>query len=261
MSFQFNNNLFLRTLGRAFPLTVPDSAKQPLIPYFQYKIGPYQRDHFLYFRREPSWLRYKFEAFDKMNSMRGYDIPRFLDFHYSAYPDKEDFRRFLRYEITARVASLKKHPKYADHEYEVVLNWLQEQEQLAHLEAAKNSAAPVTKGDDRVSDMLEEKLAEAQRSFTGKIVINGPQQLERLIQLLIVVKDLRSPGKGGGALFSSFSTTDLAAILRQFTELREYKVNTLQKKITECNEEMRRDPRMEPLREALNRYFFGRDNP
>jgi hypothetical protein len=84
MSLQFNNNLFRLAMLRAFHLTPPDSARQPLIPYFQYKIGPYQSDHFLYFRREPSWLRYKWEAFSKMNSLKGYDIPRFLEFHYSA---------------------------------------------------------------------------------------------------------------------------------------------------------------------------------
>jgi hypothetical protein len=257
MCIKLTNNLFVRTLLRASHLLAPDSSKQPLTPYFQYKIGPYQRDLFLYFQQEPSWLRYKYEAFDKMNSMAGYDIPRFLDFHYSAYPDKEDFRRFLRYEITARVASLKKHPKYADHEYEVVLNWLQEQEQLEQLEAAKKSAAPVTNGDDRVSDLLEEKLAETHRSFAGKIVINGPQQLERFIKLLILVKDLRAPGKEVETLFSSFSTTDLSAILRQFTELHDHKINTLQKKIAECNEAMRRDARVGPLEEALTRYFYG----
>ncbi len=258
MSFQFNNNLFLRGMLRFFHLTPSDSARQPLIPYFQYKIGPYQRDHFLYFKREPSWLRYKFEAFSKMNSMKGYDIPRFLEFHYLAYPDKEDFRRFLRYEIAALVAYIRKHPKVADHEYEVVLTWLEEKEQQA---AATARAVPAVQADDRVSELVQENLAELHRFFAGKIVINGPQQLERLIQLLIVVKDLRAPGRAGDALFSSFSTTDLAAILRQFTELREYKVNTLQKKITECNTAMQRDPRIEPLLEALTQYFFGRDNP
>ena len=126
MSFQFNNNLFLRGMLRVFHLTPPDSARQPLIPYFQYKIGPYQSDHFLYFRREPSWLRYN--------------------------------------------------------------------------------------------------------------------------DLILVVGDLR---------MLKDITTDLAAILRQFTELREYKVNTLQKKIAECNAAMQHDPRMEPLREALTQYFFG----
>lgn len=33
----------------------------------------------------------------------GYDIIRYLDFHYSAYPDKVDFLRFLQYEISERL--------------------------------------------------------------------------------------------------------------------------------------------------------------
>jgi hypothetical protein len=64
---------------------------------------------------------------------------------------------------------------------------------------------------------VQENLAELHRFFAGKIVINGPQQLERLIQLLIVVKDLRAPGRAGEALFSTFSATDLAAILHKDT--------------------------------------------
>jgi hypothetical protein len=258
MSLQINNNLFLRAMLRVFHLTPPDSARQPLIPYFQYKIGPYQSDHFLYFKREPSWLRYKWEAFSKMNSLKGYDLPRFLEFHYSAYPDKVDFRRFIRYEMAALEAYIRKHPKVSDHEYTVVLRWLEEKEQQA---AATTKAVPVLQTEDRVAELVEENLAELHRSFAGKIVISGPQQLERLIQLLVVVKDLRAPGKAGEALFASFSTTDLAAILRQFTELREYKVNTLQKKIAECNEALRRDARIGPLQEALTHYFFGSDNP
>src|SRR5271167_4947782 len=166
MSLQFNNNLFLRALLRAFRLTAPDSAEQPLIPYFQYKIGPYQRDHFLYFRREPSWRRYKYEAISKLNAMGGYDIPRFLDFHYLAYADKEDFRRFLRYEVAERVAYIQKHPKAAHHEYEIVLKWLAEKEQLA---TAKISAVPAIQGNDGVSEVVQENLTALHRSFAGKI--------------------------------------------------------------------------------------------
>jgi hypothetical protein len=247
MSVQLTNNLFLRAILRAFHLLPAAGADQPLIPYFKYKIGPYQNDQCLYFKREPSALRYKYEAFDKLNSLAGYDIPRFLDFHYSAYPDKEDFRRFLRYEITGPLA----HPRSGFRNYQVVLQWLEEQE------AAKIAVTSAITEDNRVGELMEETMSELKRSFDGKIVINGPQQLERLIQLLILVRDLRAPGKTGEALFSTFSTTDMAAILRQFTELQEYKLNTLQKKIAECNERMRGDARIAPMQEALLRYFFG----
>lgn len=238
---------------RAFHLMPPESASQPLIPYFQYKIGSYQKDYFLYFRREPSWLRYKVEAFEKMNAMVGYDIPRFLDFHYQAYPDKDDFRRFIRYEITGRLAYVEKHPKYANPGYQIILKWLIEKDAL---ETAKTTVIPASNGEDRVTDTFEEKMAEVQRSYAGKIVIDSQQQLERFIQLLILLKELRAPGRSGEMLFSSFSTTDMAAILRQFTELHDYKTNTLQKKITECTSAMRRDEEFAQLQDALTRFFF-----
>jgi hypothetical protein len=252
MSLKLTNNLFLRTMLRNFNLlAASDAAGQPLTPYFQYKIGPYRNDHFLYFKREPNWLRYKCEAFDKLNALAGYDIPRYLDFHYSAYADKEDFRRFLRYEMANRLTAPQKDPG-AD--YQTVLQWLEEQEARA---SAKISAAPAIQVDESVMELMQEKLSEMGRSFAGKIVITDPQQLEGLIQLLILLKDLRAPGKTGEALFSSFSTTDLAAILRQFTELKDYKLNTLQKKIAECNAAMHANDRIAPLQEALIQFFFG----
>lgn len=254
MALKLTNNLFLRLIMRAFRLIPPESAAQPLTPYFQYKIGGYQKDHFLYFRREPSWLRYKVEAFDKMIAMRGYDIPRFLDFHYAAYPDKEDFLRFLRYEIEDRLASLKKYPRDNVPAYPVILKWLDEKQPP---EPAKTVAATDTKDPEAVSDLVEHSLAELVRPYAGNIVIREARQLERLIQLLTLVKDLRAPGTKGEALFTDFSSTDLAAVLRHITELRDYKLNTLQKKIADCNQRMRDDPRVTALHEALTRYFFG----
>ncbi|HEV2481490.1 MAG TPA: hypothetical protein VGS79_17590 [Puia sp.] len=251
---KLTNRLFPRSFLRAFHLIPPESAAQPLTPYFQYKIGAYQKDHFLYFRREPSWLRYKVEAFDKMIAMRGYDIPRFLDFHYAAYADKEDFRRFLRYEIEGRLAHIKKYPKDSVPAYPVILKWLAEKEAP---DTAKTSALSATDGQDAVSEQFQQSLAELARSYAGNIVIRDPRQSERLIQLLILLKDLRAPGKTGETLFTDFSTTDLAAILRQIAELRDYKLNTLQKKISGCNQAMRDDARVTALQEALTRYFFG----
>ena len=254
MALKLTDRLFPRLFLRAFHLMPPESASQPLTPYFQYKIGAYQKDYYLYFRREPNWLRYKVEAFDKMIAMSGYDIPRFLDFHYAAYSDKEDFLRFLRYEITSRLAYVEKHPKSDVPGYHVILKWLAEK---GALEAVKSSALPATDWQEAVTEIFQQSLAELSRSYAGNIVIRDPRQLERLIQLLILVKDLRSPGKKGDALFIDFSTTDLAAILRQVADLREYKVNTLQKKIADCNHTMRDDARAAALREALVQYFFG----
>ena len=254
MPLKLANRLFPRSFMRYFLLTSPESSGIPLTPYFQYKIGAYQKDYFLYFRKEPKWVRYKGEAFDKLCALRGYDIPRFLDFHYDAYPDKADFRRFFRYELTPRLAYVEKHPKYDEPGYHIALKWLNEKEAL---EAVKTSAVPVMNGDELLGETVSHYLGEISRSYAGNIVLHDSRQLERLIQLLIVVKDLRSPGKNGEALFAGFSTTDLAAVLRQIVELREYKVNTIQKKIAECNQRMFRDERVAALNEALSRFFFG----
>lgn len=254
MALKLTNSLFLRLLFRAFHLIPPESAGQPLTPYFQYRIGAYWKDHFLYFPKEPSWLRYKVEAFDKMIAMQGYDIPRFLDFHYAAYSDQEDFLRFLRYEIEGRLAAMKKYPKDTVPAYAVILKWLDEKQAS---EPVKTVAAPDTKDHDAMSDLIEHNLAEMVRSYAGNIVMRDARQHELLIQLLILVKDLRAPGAKGEALFTDFSSTDLAAILRQIAELRDYKLNTLQKKIADCNQSMRDDPRAAALHEALTLYFFG----
>jgi hypothetical protein len=78
------------------------------VPYFQYKIGPYKSDLFLYFLKEPFPLRHKNEIFNKINEYTGYDNIRYLEFHYAAYEDKQDFLRFLHYELSER---LKRNPK------------------------------------------------------------------------------------------------------------------------------------------------------
>ena len=80
-------------------------SKEPggFVPYFQYRIGPYNADLYLYFPKEPFSLRYKNEIFNKLHEFTGYDIIKYLEFHYSAYPDSQDFLRFLHYEISERL--------------------------------------------------------------------------------------------------------------------------------------------------------------
>lgn len=43
------------------------------IAYFQYKIGPYQRDHYLYFPKEPFAVRYNNEVFNNLFEYTGED--------------------------------------------------------------------------------------------------------------------------------------------------------------------------------------------
>lgn len=255
MSTRLIDRLFFRSLFRAFGFLSREGAAQPLVPYFQYKIGPFQPDYYLYFRREPDWRRYRYEIFDKLYALAGYDIPLYLDFHYSKYPDegKADFRRFMRYEMITPLLSQKKGMNTYEAKLHVVEEWLEEKEKV---ETAKTAVLGAGQVNDNWKEQVEEIVGETNRSHFGNIIITGWHHQKKLIGLFLLVKNLRSPGKMGEPLFSAFSTTDMAAILRQFEPWRPLKVNTLQKKIAECNETLQEDEKARVLEEALVRFFF-----
>ena len=97
-------NMFLRNLlGYFGSRSTYYPSKNSIIPYFQYRIGAYHPDHYLYFPKEPFALMYKNEIFNKLKEYKGYHIIRYLEFHYLRFPDKNDFLRFLLYEASERV--------------------------------------------------------------------------------------------------------------------------------------------------------------
>ena len=251
------DRLFFRTLLRSFRLMTTEVAGEPLVAYFQYKIGPFQPDYYLYFPREPDGRRYVYEIFDKLFALEGYDIPLYLDFHYSRYSGKASFRRFLRYEMAPMLSAPAKRMRKHQVKLRVVEQWLEEQEKL---DTANVSVDDAGRGFDQVSELIEEKMTASYGSHHGEIVINGSHQIGKVIELLILLKDLRA-GKTGEELFTSFSTSDMAAILRQFEGLRPLKVNTLQKKIAEYTAVLRKDDKARPLENALVEYFFGPPPP
>ncbi|WPV66516.1 hypothetical protein [Chitinophaga sp. LS1] len=91
-------NMLAELGGRSAYSTQPGN----FTAYFQYKIAPYQSDYYLYFPKEPFAIRYTNEIFNKLYEYQGYDIIKYLEFHYSRYPYKEDFLKFLSYEILVR---------------------------------------------------------------------------------------------------------------------------------------------------------------
>jgi hypothetical protein len=98
------SNMFLRNMaadlfGRSAYSKTPGS----FIPYFLYRIGQYQPDEYLYFPKEPYSVRYYNEMFNKLYEYKGYGIITYLQFHYAAYLGKNDFLRFLQYEIADRL--------------------------------------------------------------------------------------------------------------------------------------------------------------
>ncbi len=102
------SNIVLRSIFANFGnRSAYSGAPGAFEPYFQYKIGAYQSDQYLYFPKEPFAVLYKNEIFNKLHEYTGYDVIRYLEFHFSAYPDRTDFLSFLNYEILER---LKKQP-------------------------------------------------------------------------------------------------------------------------------------------------------
>src|SRR4051794_157401 len=90
------SNLLLRNMV-ADLISVPAArGRKTFTPYFQYKIGVYQPDYFLYFTSTPNLV-------NKLHQYDGYEMIQYLEFHYGAFADKTDFLRFLIYETSHRL--------------------------------------------------------------------------------------------------------------------------------------------------------------
>ncbi len=98
------SNLFLRNILADFGSRSSQSVPgYKFIPYFEYKISPYQPDQFLYFSKQPLSVQYKNEIFNKLREYDGYDIAQYLQFHYEKYQYQCEFLRFLSYEVSQRI--------------------------------------------------------------------------------------------------------------------------------------------------------------
>ena len=86
------SRIFYRSILTDFGQRSPLSFKaKKFIPYFKYKIGPYEAGYVLLFRKEPTLGVYKHEIFNKMYEYSGYDIIRYLDFTSPILPTKANF--------------------------------------------------------------------------------------------------------------------------------------------------------------------------
>ncbi|HEX9509094.1 MAG TPA: hypothetical protein VF939_01330 [Puia sp.] len=244
-------------------------------PWFQYKIGPYEKGYTLYFPKQPNKQRYKNGIFLKMKEYSGSDLTHFLDYHYAAYPDKKGFVRFLRYEILEKLKLDISKPYRLN--LEGAFEWVKEKEEEARMaNHAPTSGLPeavsLTNGlsnDDQAVDSslpayqkkifskIEADMNDLTRSYSGKIVLNNKHHTEKLIQVLILIGDLKVPGKKAEQLFQHFSAMDLAAILRQVEEFGDQRTNTLQLKISAAKNDLDlNDPKVEKLTKALTDFFY-----
>lgn len=285
------SNIFLRNMisdlfGRSGNYKTPGT----FIPYFQYKIGHYQSDHFLYFQREPFGLRYYNEFFNKLNEYVPGHIPDYLEFHFSAYSDKQGFLKFLQHEISGRLKQ--KYGKARPQKLEIALEWVLEkqlelksvqkaalqqeikqgvQEMLptarqANPEEIENIAQAISqKLSDRIEQIMigtEERMLSITDSFvTGNIELNNQNHLAKVIKLFKLLKDVQAPAEKarGEQLFRRFSDTDIAAMLRlHFADFKSKQPNTVQVNIKKADESISdKSPKVKKLEDAFQDYFYS----
>lgn len=282
----YSNMFFRNMISDLFGRSI-DKKSGGFTPYFQYKIGHYNSDYYLYFPKEPYGLQYKNEIFNKLNEFYDSDIANYLGFHYSAYHDKHDFLKFLRYEIYGRlnrkISSFRRQKLLFSQEWVVEKQReLQSQQQADARKEIENQVREVLPEGTEVSPQIIEKVVQALASrfeqlvanteerllsvtdsfVTGNIELNNQSHLDGVIKLFKILKDVQAPktsGKVPEQLFKRFSDTDMAAILRlHFEALKSKQLNSIQKiNIKGADERIpNKSPKVKILEEALQGFFY-----
>ena len=266
-------------------------SKKPgnFVSFFQYKIGKYQNDFFLYFPNEPFVIRYKNEIFNKLGEYTGYDVIMFLEFHYASYSDKSDFLRFLHYEVSERLKrsvrksllinlnsalswATEKAQEFKKMQDESLRSEIEQGVKAIVQNQSVNSPHQVDTQIRALSDQLsvhmerivgetEKGIRELTGSFsTGNIQLNNRNHEDKLIQLLILIGQIQAPSQisRGEQLFKKFTASDIASILHlHFDAFRDNKINTLQKKVGEQSERIKAShPKVKKLSDALEEFFY-----
>lgn len=266
--------------------TAYSTSPTTITPYFQYKIGKYQSDYYLYFPKQPYLLQYKNEVVNKLCEYSGYDAIQYLEFHYNLFEQKNEFLRFLQYELSER---LKRGARKSQQvKLQVGLEWImekraafrdnQEKEFKQEIEQEIRSTfngqpennieidSLVQSLSDKFSQRIEalmtgaeEKMETLIGSFTtGNIELNNRAYLEKLIQLHILILQLKAPGKGE-QLFKRYSFTDLSSILNlHYDAFKNKKPNTVQVEVKKCYDSINiKNPKWQQLEQALNDFIYN----
>lgn len=279
------SSIFFRSIITDFwGRTAYTKADKSFTPYFQYKVGSYQKDYVLYFPKEPFTRQYLNEIFNKVCEYNGYDIIKYLEFHYNAYENKPDFLRFLHYEASNRMIMVN-HKRAL--KLESALNWVEEKQQeykreqevklqdeiqSGVREIVTNQSAGSTEESDKQIEILSRKLSsrleeimtnteqgmkELTGAFiTGNIQLNNRNDENKIIKLFIFIQELQATGFQ--QLFKKFSSTDIASILHlHFEAFKNKKINTIQKKISELTEQLHttNSQKVKNLEAALQDFF------
>jgi hypothetical protein len=106
------NNMFLRNGALIFG-DLKNYSDEPghFTPYFQYEIGAYEDDFILHFPKQPNAILYYNSIFLKLWAYNPQDAIKYLQAHYTLYPDKQDFLSFLKRQLQHRINSFKKDSK------------------------------------------------------------------------------------------------------------------------------------------------------
>ena len=268
----------------------PSRKRTEFVSYFQYIIGKYESDEYLYFPKEPYAEQYKNEVFNKLLEYTGYDLINYLEFHYSRYPNKHDFLRFLDYELSERLKN-GRISEERQRKHQSAFSWVTERKQEMQQAQEKLIRAEITQGVQTIIENgptstpqeinaliqnLTEKLnthveaitAETEKgvqSLTG-IITRGNIQLnnrvheEKLIQLLILIREIKAPPQQSKTeqFFKKFPASDIAAILYlHFEAFNDNKLTTVRRKVTEQTDRIRpNQAQVKKLTEALQEFFY-----
>lgn len=114
-SMAFRNMMLLSGYENNYSL-----KKGEFTPYFNYVIGPYQREGFLLnFPKEPYAEQYYNAIFIKLYAYNAADAVKYIQVHYDLYSDKPDFLKFLQLELRHRISWLGRNAKESK-----VIKWL-----------------------------------------------------------------------------------------------------------------------------------------
>jgi hypothetical protein len=282
------NSFFFRNMLATFGNRTPYFIKTRVFPaYFQYKIGNYQPNYLLYFKKPPTLQAYKNEVFNKMSEYSGIDLAGYLDFHYQASEDKPMFTRFLQYEVSERI----KWPVSRNYKLrlQATFDWLNEKkvEESTHLEHISKDqiladVRAVVGGQDapafdsekminafsemlvarmnQLVDAAKEKMEALTESLiTGNIELNSEHNLDRLIHLHLLIQSIEM-GRGSSVekLFKRNTNMDLAAILHlHYRAFKGKQINTVQARIGKASEDLKiNDLKVQRLTKALTEFFY-----
>jgi hypothetical protein len=267
LSNMFSRNV-LTDLGLRSSIPFPKNEK----PFFQYRIGKYQQDYYLYFPKEPLEIQYKNEIFNKIRQYSGYEISRYLSFHFDATERKMEFLEFLKYETEER-SKLNVSKKF-NSKLILVQKWTEEKQKAIaspeKLQCKRDQDNEVCQfATDDHNRRLESILANVEVKFEELSKTHNPENIQlvnsanytKLIQLLIVLRDFQTTYKKGitqDHLFKSFSSSDIALLLQNhFNHFQNKKINTVQKEITAINSSMDYNQEaIKKLNKALVEFFY-----